>query len=156
MKPSWHKADSTRTCIIASLPCNEPCKNKKTITHWGACSPVGDCLFVFIRRQPSSVRIPKGNPYGWHGSLHDLGSGAPFALFFSSPPQKRQIIYRKKSKIVKIYQYSKNIENKLKYFKKCVDKCTALYYIKLNKRETEQPNREGWERSTKESIEREV
>ena len=31
----------------------------------------------------------------------------------------------------------KNIENKLKYFKKCVDKCTALYYIKLNKRETE-------------------
>lgn len=117
---------------------------------------MGDCLFVFIRRQPSSVRIPKGNPYGWHGSLHDLGSGAPFALFFSSPPQKRQIIYRKKSKIVKIYQYSKNIENKLKYFKKCVDKCTALYYIKLNKRETEQPNREGWERSTKESIEREV
>ena len=71
-------------------------------------------------------------------------------------PPKRQIIYRKKSKIVKIYQYSKNIENKLKYFKKCVDKCTALYYIKLNKRETEQPNREGWERSTKESIEREV
>lgn len=71
-------------------------------------------------------------------------------------PQKRQIIYRKKSKIVKIYQYSKNIENKLKYFKECVDKCTALYYIKLNKRETEQPNREGWERSTKESIEREV
>ena len=51
---------------------------------------------------------------------------------------------------------TKNIENKLKYFKKCVDKCTALYYIKLNKRETEQPNREGWERSTKESIEREV
>lgn len=83
------------------------------------------------------------------------GSGAPFALFFSSP-KKRQIIYRKKSKIVKIYQYSKNIENKLKYFKKCVDKCTTLYYIKLNKRETEQPNREGWERSTKESIEREV
>ena len=82
------------------------------------------------------------------------GSGAPFALaiFF----EKRQIIYGKKSKIVKIYQYSKNIENKLKYFKKCVDKCTALYYIKLNKRETEQPNREGWERSTKESIEREV
>lgn len=83
------------------------------------------------------------------------GSGAPFALFFSSP-QKRQIIYRKKSKIVKIYQYSKNIENKLKYFKKCVDKYATLYYIKLNKRETEQPNREGWERSTKESIEREV
>ena len=25
-----------------------------------------------------------------------------------------------------------------------------------DKRETEQPNREGWERSTKESIEREV
>ena len=47
------------------------------------------------------------------------------------------------SKIVKIHQHSKNIENKLKYFKKCVDKCTALYYIKLNKRETEQPNKEG-------------
>ena len=70
--------------------------------------------------------------------------------------EKRQIIYGKKSKIVKIYKHNKNIENKLKYFKKCVDKCTALYYIKLNKRETEQPNREGWERSTKESIEREV
>ena len=153
MKPSWHRADSTRTCIIASLPCNEPCKNKKTITQWGACSPVGDRLFVFIRRQPSSVRIPKGNPYGWHGSLHDLGSGAPFALFFS---EKRQKTYRKISKNVKIYQSSKNIENKLKYFEKCVDKCTTLYYIKLNKRETEQPNKEGWERSTKESIEREV
>ena len=63
---------------------------------------------------------------------------------------------QKISKNVKIYQHNKNIENKLKYFKKCVDKCTALYYIKLNKRETEQPNREGWERSTKESIEREV
>ena len=50
----------------------------------------------------------------------------------------------------------KNIENKLKYFKKCVDKCTSMYYIRLNKRETEQPNKEGWERSTKESIEREV
>ena len=72
-----------------------------------------------------------------------------------SPP-KRQIIYRKLSKIVKIHQHSKNIENKLKYLKKCVDKCVTLYYIKLNKRETEQPNKEGWERSTKESIEREV
>ena len=60
------------------------------------------------------------------------------------------------SKNVKIYQHNKNIENKLKYFEKCVDKCTTLYYIKLNKRETEQPNKEGWERSTKESIEREV
>ena len=80
----------------------------------------------------------------------------PLPFSFPPPPKKRQIIYIKKSKIVKIYQYSKNIENKLKYFKKCVDKCTTLYYIKLNKRETEQPNREGWERSTKESIEREV
>lgn len=70
--------------------------------------------------------------------------------------RKRQTIHNKMSKNVKIRQCSKNIENKLKYFKKCVDKCTALYYIKLNKRETEQPNREGWERSTKESIEREV
>ena len=59
-------------------------------------------------------------------------------------------------KNVKISHYSKNIENKLNYLKKCVDKCTALYYIKFNKRETEQPNKEGWERSTKESIEREV
>ena len=69
---------------------------------------------------------------------------------------KRQKICRKISKNVKIHQHSKNIENKLKYFEKCVDKCTTLYYIKLNKRETEQPNKEGWERSTKESIEREV
>ena len=70
--------------------------------------------------------------------------------------EKRQIIYEKKSIIVKIYQNNKNIENKLKYFKKCVDKCTSMYYIRLNKRATEQPNKEGWERSTKESIEREV
>ena len=70
--------------------------------------------------------------------------------------EKRQIIYEKKSIIVKIYQNNKNIENKLKYFEKCVDKCTSMYYIRLNKRETEQPNKEGWERSTKESIEREV
>ena len=70
--------------------------------------------------------------------------------------KKRQKTYRKISKNVKIYQSSKNIENKLKYFEKCVDKCTTLYYIKINKRETEQPNKEGWERSTKESIEREV
>lgn len=59
-------------------------------------------------------------------------------------------------KNVKISHCSKNIENKLKYFEKCVDKYAILYYIKLNKRETEQLNREGWERSTKESIEREV
>ena len=153
MKPSWHRADSTRTCITASLPCNETCKGKETTTQWGACSPGSGSFFDFIRRQPSSVRIPKGNPYGWHGSLHDLGSGAPFALFFS---EKRQKTCRKISKNVKIYQSSKNIENKLKYFEKCVDKYTTLYYIKLNKRETEQPNREGWERRTKESIEREV
>ncbi|MCI6516434.1 MAG: hypothetical protein MR442_04450 [Lachnospiraceae bacterium] len=70
--------------------------------------------------------------------------------------QKRQKICQKISKNVKIYQHNKNIENKLKYFEKCVDKYATLYYIKLNKRETEQPNREGWERSTKESIEREV
>lgn len=81
-------------------------------------------------------------------------SGTPFALAILF--QKRQKIYRKLSKNVKIYQYNKNIENKLKYFKKCVDKCTSMYYIRLNKRETEQPNKEGWERSTKESIEREV
>lgn len=55
----------------------------------------GDRLFVFIRRQPSSVRIPKGNPYGWHGSLHDLGSGAPFALFFSKKDRKYVEKYQK-------------------------------------------------------------
>ena len=82
------------------------------------------------------------------------GSGTPFALAILF--QKRQKIYRKLSKNVKIYQYNKNIENKLNYLKKCVDKCANLYYIKLNKRETEQPNKEGWERSTKESTEREV
>ena len=60
------------------------------------------------------------------------------------------------SKIVKIWKHNRNIENKLKYLKKCVDKYTTLQYIKLNKRETEPPNKEGWERSTKESIEREV
>jgi len=82
-------------------------------------------------------------------------SAAARPLLFSFL-KKRQKICRKISKNVKIHQHSKNIENKLKYFEKCVDKCTTLYYIKLNKRETEQPNKEGWERSTKESIEREV
>ena len=33
---------------------------------------------------------------------------------------------QKISKNVKIYQSSKNIENKLKYLKKCVDKYTSL------------------------------
>lgn len=80
-------------------------------------------------------------------------SGTPFALFFSKKDRK---YVEKYQKIVKIYQRNKNIENKLKYFEKCVDKCTSMYYIRLNKRETEQPNKEGWERSTKESIEREV
>ena len=88
------------------------------------------------------------------GMAHYTISAAARPLPFSF--SKRQKICRKISKNVKIYQHSKNIENKLKYFKKCVDKCTTLYYIKLNKRETEQPNKEGWERSTKESIEREV
>ena len=60
------------------------------------------------------------------------------------------------SKNVKIIKCNKNIENKQKYYKKCVDKYTTMQYIKLNKRETEQPNKEGWGRSTKESIEREV
>ena len=60
------------------------------------------------------------------------------------------------SKIVKIWKHNRNIENKLKYLKEYVDKYITLQYIKLNKRETEQPNKEGWERSTKESIEREV
>ena len=46
------------------------------------------------------------------------------------------------SKNVKIRKHRENIENKQKYFKKCVDKYRTLYYIKLNKRETEQPNRE--------------
>ena len=101
-----------------------------------------------IRRKP--VRAFGGC---WHGSLH-VPPSAAHPLPCSFP--KRQKICRKISKIVKIYQHNKNIENKLKYFEKCVDKCTSMYYIRLNKRETEQPNKEGWERSTKESIEREV
>lgn len=85
------------------------------------------------------------------------GSGTPFALAILFQKDRKYIEKcRKMSKNVKIYQYNKNIENKLKYFEKCVDKCTSMYYIRLNKRETEQPNKEGWERSTKESIEREV
>ena len=146
--------DSTRICTIASLPCNEPDQDKE---RTGLVSKLPNRFFFWLVSATAVIRRKPARAFGGcrHGSLHDLGSGAPFALFFSSP-KKRQIIYRKKSKIVKIYQYSKNIENKLKYFKKCVDKCTTLYYIKLNKRETEQPNREGWERSTKESIEREV
>lgn len=104
------------------------------------------CFFGLLRRQPSSDESPPG-------LLADAGmarytisaSSRPFPFSFS----KRQKICRKISKIVKIHQHSKNIENKLKYFKKCVDKCTTLYYIKLNKRETEQPNREGWERREK-------
>lgn len=103
-------------------------------------------------RHPTKARQGFWRMQAWLVTLSP-GSGAPFALFFS---EKRQKTCRKISKNVKIYQLSKNIENKLKYFKKCVDKYTTLYYIKLNKRETEQPNREGWERSTKESIEREV
>jgi len=38
------------------------------------------------------------------------GSGTPFAL--ANLFQKRQKIYRKLSKNVKIYQHNKNIENK--------------------------------------------
>lgn len=143
-----------RTCIIASLPCNETCKGKETTTQWGACSPGSGSFFDFIRRQPSSAESPSGLLADAGMARYTFpGSGAPFALAFF---KKRQIIYGKKSKIVKIYKHNKNIENKLKYFKKCVDKCTSMYYIRLNKRETEQPNKEGWERSTKESIEREV
>lgn len=156
MKPSWHKADSTRTCIIASLPCNETCKGKETTTQWGACSP-GSGSFLTLygdSRHPTKARQGFWRMQAW--LVTRSRQRRALCPFLFLPPKKRQIIYRKKSKIVKIYQYSKNIENKLKYFKKCVDKCTALYYIKLNKRETEQPNREGWERSTKESIEREV
>ena len=154
MKPSWHKADSTRTCIIASLPCNETCKGKETTTQWGTCSPGSGSFFDFIRRQQSSDESPSGLLADAGMARYTFpGSGAPFSLFFS---KKRQKICQKISKNVKIYQHNKNIENKLKYFEKCVDKYATLYYIKLNKRETEQPNREGWERSTKESIEREV
>ena len=105
-------------------------------------------------RHPPKARQGFWRMQAWLVTL-SLAAARPSPFSFSFF-EKRQIIYGKMSKIVKIYQHSKNIENKLKYFKKCVDKCTTLYYIKLNKRETEQPNREGWERSTKESIEREV
>ena len=103
-------------------------------------------------RHPTKARQGFWRMQAWLVTLSPAAA-RPLPLPFSS---KRQIIYRKLSKIVKIHQHSKNIENKLKYLKKCVDKCVTLYYIKLNKRETEQPNKEGWERSTKESIEREV
>ena len=116
-------------------------------------------VVVFLPLYGDSRHPPKARQGFWWMQAwlvtHTPGSGAPFALSFFFF-EKRQIIYIKMSKIVKIYQRNKNIENKLKYFEKCVDKYTTLYYIKLNKRETEQPNREGWERSTKESIEREV
>lgn len=125
MRPCWQRAVSTRICIIASLPCNETCKGKETTTQWGACSPGSGSFFDFIRRQPSSAESPPGlladagmARYTFHGS------GTLFALAILS--QKRQKIYRKMSKIVKIHQHSKNIENKLKYLKKCVDKYTSL------------------------------
>lgn len=102
-------------------------------------------------RHPPKARQGFWRMQAW---LVTLPSAAARPLPFFS--EKRQKICRKISKNVKIHQHSKNIENKLKYLKKCVDKYTTLYYIKLNKRETEQPNKEGWERSTKESIEREV
>lgn len=116
-------------------------------------------VVVFLPLYGDSRHPPKARQGFWRMQawLVTLSPAAARPLPFSfSFFEKRQIIYGKMSKIVKIYQHSKNIENKLKYFKKCVDKCATLYYIKLNKRETEQPNREGWERSTKESIEREV
>ena len=102
-------------------------------------------------RHPPKARQGFWRMQAWLVTLPSAAS-RPLPFSFS----KRQKICRKISKIVKIHQNSKNIENKLKYLKKCVDKCATLYYIKLNKRETEQPNKEGWERSTKESIEREV
>ena len=104
-------------------------------------------------RHPPKARQGFWRMLAWLVTLSTVAARSlplPFSL------KKRQKIYRKMSKIVKIHQHSKNIENKLKYFEKCVDKCTSMYYIRLNKRETEQPNKEGWERSTKESIEREV
>lgn len=112
------------------------------------------CFFGLLRRQPSSTESPSGLLADAGMARYTISAAArplPFSFL-----KKRQKTCRKISKNVKIYQHNKNIENKLKYFEKCVDKYTTLYYIKLNKRETEQPNREGWERSTKESIEREV
>lgn len=103
-------------------------------------------------RHPPKARQGFWRMLAWLVTLSTVAARSLPLPFF----EKRQIIYGKKSIIVKIYQNNKNIENKLKYFEKCVDKCTSMYYIRLNKRETEQPNREGWERSTKESIEREV
>lgn len=112
---------------------------------------------LFLTLYGDSRHPPKARQGFWRMQawLVTLPPAAARPLPFSFL-KKRQKTYRKISKNVKIYQHNKNIENKLKYFEKCVDKYTTLYYIKLNKRETEQPNKEGWERSTKESIEREV
>jgi hypothetical protein len=107
------------------LPCNEPCKGKETTTPWGACSPGSGSFFDFIRRQPSSDESPPGLLADAGMARYTFpGSGTPFALAILF--QKRQKIYRKMSKIVKTYQYNKNIENKLKYLKKCVDKYISL------------------------------
>ena len=115
-------------------------------------------VVVFLPLYGDSRHPPKARQGFWRmlAWLVTLSPAAarPLPLPFSF--KKRQKIYRKLSKNVKIYKHNKNIENKLKYFEKCVDKCTSMYYIRINKRETEQPNKEGWERSTKESIEREV
>ena len=114
-------------------------------------------VVVFLPLYGDSRHPPKARQGFWRMQawLVTLSPAAARPLPFSFLKKDRKYV-EKYQKIVKIYQHSKNIENKSKYFKKCVDKCTTLYYIKLNKRETEQPNREGWERSTKESIEREV
>ena len=45
------------------------------------------------------------------------------------------------SKNVKIYQHNKNIENKLKYFEKCVDKCTSMYILDLTKEKRNNPTK---------------
>ena len=46
--------------------------------------------------------------------------------FLKKKTENIQIIYRKMSKIVKIWKYNRNIKNKLKYLKKYVDKYTTL------------------------------
>ena len=93
------------------MPCNETCKGKETTTQWGACSPGSGSFFDFIRRQPSSAESPSGLLADAGMARYTFpGSGTPFALAILF--QKRQKIYRKLSKNVKIYQYNKNIENK--------------------------------------------
>ena len=76
-------------CIIANLPCNEPCKGKETTTQWGACSPGSGSFFAFIRRQPSSAESPLGllADRAWRSiwGACSPGSGSFFAFIRRQP-----------------------------------------------------------------------